>query len=130
MRPLILEAGAVAAAAITTLKTDVVGPGQIFKVLSVMARDETTAIANWIEIGLYSGTRLIPIDCTAGNFAALVSHTVYWPFVVPQGMGVYARFNIPTSGDNLVLVAAGYAESIAHDRHDQSEHSKHGNKGR
>jgi len=125
MRPLILEAGVVAAAEITTLKTDVVGPGQIFNVLSVMARDETTAIANWIEIGLFSGTRLVPIDCTAGNFAALISHTVYWPFVVPQGMGVYARFNIPTADDKLTLVAAGYAESIMENRYDKPEHAKH-----
>lgn len=113
MRPMMFEASLIAAAAITTLKTDVVGPGQLFQCYSIMARDETSAIANYIEIGVFSGTRLIPIDCTAGNFPAKVSHTLYWPFVIGPGMGMYAIFNIPTAGDQLTLVANGLACPVA-----------------
>ena len=107
MRPLILETGVVAAAEITTIKTDVIGPGQVFRCDSVMARDETSAIATLIEIGIFSGTRLIPIDATAGSFAANISHTIYWPFHLGPGMGVYAKFATPTAGDQLRLVASG-----------------------
>ena len=113
MRPLILEAGAIAAAEVTILKTDVVGPGQIFNCLAAMAMDETTQIATRIEIGIFSGTRLIPIDATAGAFAAGVSHTIYWPFAIPAGCGVYAKFVTPTAGDQLRLVATGVVGPVA-----------------
>src|SRR5574344_940043 len=113
MRPMMFEAGVVAAAEITTLKTDVVGPGQLFQCHSIMARDETTAIATYIEIGIFSGTRLIPIDCTAGSFAAKVSHTLYWPFVLGPGQGMYAIFATPTAGDILTLVANGMIGPVA-----------------
>lgn len=125
MRPMMFEAGVVAAAAITTLKTDVVGPGQIFQCYSVIARDETTAIATYIEIGIFSGTRLIPIDCTAGLFAAKISHTLYWPFVLGPGQGIYAIFATPTEGDQLTLVANGLAGpvvDVSPRRHDHQEH--------
>lgn len=113
MRPLILEAGVIAAAEVTILKTDVIGPGQIFNCLAAMAMDETTQIATRIEIGIFSGTRLIPIDATAGVFPAGVSHTIYWPFAIPTGSGVYAKFVTPTAGDQLRLVATGVVGPVA-----------------
>lgn len=124
MRPMMFEAGVVAAAVITTLKTAVVGPGQLFQCHSIMARDETTAIATYIEIGIFSGTRLIPIDCTAGSFAAKVSHTLYWPFALGPGQGMYAIFATPTAGDKLTLVANGMIGPVA-DVHGERPREKH-----
>lgn len=124
MRPMMFEAGVVAAAEITTLKTDVVGPGQLFQCHSIMARDETTAIATYIEIGIFSGTRLIPIDCMAGSFAAKVSHTLYWPFALGPGQGMYAIFATPTAGDILTLVANGMIGPVA-DVHGERPREKH-----
>lgn len=112
MRPLILEAGSVAAAAITVVKTDVISPGQMFFCYSAMAMDLTSAIATYIEIGLFSGTRLVPIDSTPGSFAANTSHTIYWPFVLGPGQGVYAKFATPTADDKLVVVANGLAGPV------------------
>lgn len=121
MRPMMFEAGVVAAAEITTLKTDVVGPGQLFQCHSIMARDKTTKIDTYIEIGILSGTRLIPIDCTAGSFAAMISHTLYWPFTLGPGQGMYAVFATPTDGDMLELVANGMIGPVA----DVSRRGKH-----
>lgn len=124
MRPMMFEAGVVAAAEITTLKTDVVGPGQLFQCHSIMARDKTTKIDTYIEIGILSGTRLIPIDCTAGSFAAMVSHTLYWPFALGPGQGMYAIFATPTAGDILELVANGMIGPVA-DVHGEGPREKH-----
>lgn len=124
MRPLILESGVIAAAEVTILKTDVIGPGQIFNCLAAMAMDETTQIATRIEIGIFSGTRLIPIDATAGAFAAGISHTIYWPFAIPAGCGVYAKFVTPTAGDQLRLVATGVVGPVA-DVHGERPREKH-----
>ena len=125
MRPMMFEAGCVAAAEVTTLKTDVVGPGQLFQCHSIMARDKTSAIATYIEIGILSGTRLIPIDCTAGSFAAMVSHTLYWPFALGPGQGMYAIFATPTAGDILELVANGMIGPVAnvHGERPREKHS-------
>ena len=102
MRPFVLEAGAVAAAEITVLKSDVIGPGQMMEAYSIMAMDLDNTIATYIEIGIFSGTRLIPIDSTPGAFAANTSHTIYWSCVVGPGQGVYAKFATPTAGDRLM----------------------------
>ena len=112
MIPLILSSGVIAGAAVTTLKTEPVPHGQIFTALSIMAMDETSAIATFIEIGVYSGSRLIPIDSTPGNFPAGTSHTIFWPCVLLPGQGVYAKFSTPSSGDQLSLAAHGYTERV------------------
>lgn len=126
MRPMVLEAGVVAAAEVTVLKSEVIGPGQMFQAYSVMAKDETTAISTYIEIGIFSGTRLIPIDCTAGSFAANTSHTIYWPCVVGPGQGIYAKFATPTAGDNLMLVAAGMVGPVGVDLNEKNFWRGHG----
>ena len=126
MRPFVLEAGVVAAAEITTLKTDVIGPGQMFHASSIMARDENNTIATYIEIGIYSGSRLIPIDATAGAFAAKTSHTIYWPAVVGPGQGVYATFATPTADDKLTLVAAGLIGPVGRGDIEENIGRRHG----
>ena len=129
MRPFVLEVGVVAAAEITTLKTDVIGPGQMFQAYSIMARDETNAIATYIEIGIFSGTRLIPIDSTPGAFAAKTSHTIYWPAVVGPGQGIYAVFATPTADDKLSLVAAGMVGPVGRDDNEAGFGRRHGERG-
>ena len=112
MKPLTLDNNVVAAAEVTTLMTPKVPDGHLFTALSIMAMDETTAIANLIEIGIIDGTAKIPIDATPGNFPAGTSLTLYWPCLLRPGQAVYAKFNIPTAGDILRLVAHGYVESF------------------
>jgi hypothetical protein len=75
-----------------------------------MAMDLDNTIATIIEIGVFDGSSLTPIDATPGPFPAGTSMTVYWSCLVQAGQGVYAKFTTPTSKDRLRLVAHGYTE--------------------
>lgn len=65
--PIILEGSAISAAAVTTIKTNPVANGVCAVILSVMAVDKTSNIANSIEIGILEGTREIPVASQAGT---------------------------------------------------------------
>lgn len=113
MLPAILVGGDIASSAVeTVITTEKVRPGVMFTALSVMAKDETSAIATLIEIGVMDGTRQIPIDSTPGNFPANTSHTIYWPSILREGQCFYAKFLTPTSGDQLMISAHGFYEEV------------------
>ena len=107
---ILVGSGIASSAAETVITTESVKPGAIFTALSVMAMDETTAIATLIEIGVMDGTRQIPIDSTPGNFPAKTSHTIYWPSMLREGQRFYAKFLTPTEGDHLIISAHGFYE--------------------
>lgn len=107
MQAFILHGRAVAAAEITTVLTDKVPDDHYFTAYSVMAMDETTAIATLIEIGIADGTGRTPIDSTPGPFPAATSMTIYWPCVLRGGQSIYAKFTTPSAGDKLRVVANG-----------------------
>ena len=116
MLPVILVGSGIAAsAAETVIETESVAPGVIYTALSVMAMDETSAIATLIEIGVMDGTRQIPIDSTPGNFPAKTSHTIYWPSMLLPGQRFYAKFLTPTEGDHLMISAHGFIEEMQDD---------------
>ena len=111
MIPAILVGAGIASGAVeTVITTESVKPGSIFTALSVMAMDETTAIATLIEIGVMDGTRQIPIDSTPGSFPAKTSHTIYWPSMLREGQRFYAKFLTPTENDHLIISAHGFYE--------------------
>ena len=110
MKPTTLRGEAIAAAEVTTLKTNVVAEDCIFTALSVMAIDIDHAISTIIEIGVFDGSSLTPIDATPGPFPANTSMTIYWPCLVQSGQGIYAKFTTPTAGDRVRVVAHGYSE--------------------
>lgn len=113
MKPTTLRGEAVAVAAVvTTLKTNVVADDCIFTALSVMAMDIDNAIATIIEIGVFDGSSLTPIDATPGSFPANTSMTIYWPCLVQAGQGIYAKFTTPIIGDRLRVIAHGYSERV------------------
>lgn len=112
MQPLILENSVVAGAVVTVLKTPPVPDGFVFTALSIMALDEDTAIATYIEIGIVHGTKLIKLDSTPGPFPANTSLTIYWPCMLCPGQQVYARFVTPTAGDHLHLAAHGAVDCL------------------
>ena len=112
MMPVILEGGVVAAAEETLVKTSPVAPGCVMTVLSVLARDKTTAISTRIEIGVLDGSREIPFYAGAGSFAAMIPAVVYWPCILMPGQAVYARFLTPTAGDVLEVIAHGFVEPL------------------
>jgi len=117
MIPAILVGSGIASeAAEKVITTESVKPGAIFTALSVMAMDETTAIATLIEIGVMDGTRQIPIDSTPGNFPADTSHTIYWPSMLREGQRFYAKFLTPSIGDHLIISAHGFYEEEDHAR--------------
>lgn len=107
---ILVGAGTASSSAETVITTESVKPNAIFTALSVMAMDETTAIATLIEIGVMDGTRQIPIDSTPGNFPAKTSHTIYWPSMLREGQRFYAKFLTPTEGDHLIISAHGFYE--------------------
>ena len=110
IEPAIYEAGVVAAAEVTIIRTPVVPPCSVFSPLMVMAMDLDHDIATAIEIGMVSGNRLIPVSVKGGTIAAGTSHNVQEPFVLVGGQGIYAKFTTPTAGDHLLLVATGIAD--------------------
>jgi hypothetical protein len=112
MKPMTLRGEAIAAAVVTTLKTAVVADDCIFTALSVMAMDVDNTIATIIEIGVFDGSSLTPIDATPGPFPASTSMTIYWPCLVQAGQGIYAKFVTPTAGDRVRVVAHGYSNRI------------------
>lgn len=115
MIPAILVGSGIASAASEkVITTESVKPGAIFTAFSVMAMDETSAIATLIEIGVMDGTRQIPIDSTPGNFPAGTSHTIYWPSMLMEGQRFYAKFLTPTEGDHLIINAHGFYEDEDH----------------
>ena len=107
---ILVGAGIASSSAEIVITTESVKPNAIFTALSVMAMDETTAIATLIEIGVMDGTRQIPIDSTPGNFPAKTSHTIYWPSMLREGQRFYAKFLTPTEGDHLIISAHGFYE--------------------
>ena len=121
MNPLILEGAAVSAAEVTTVVTSKVPDDHIFTAYSVMAMDETTAIATLIEIGIMDGTHGTPIDSTPGPFPAATSMTIYWPCVLKSGQAVYAKFTTPSAGDKLRVIANGVSERCFFD---EERHSR------
>jgi len=108
MMPVILEGGAIASAAITTLQTNPVAGCCCVVVLSVMAVDKTNDIANSIEIGILEGTREIPVASQAGTIAKGTGFSIRTPCVLREGQRIYAKFDIPSSGDELFVVAHGF----------------------
>lgn len=111
MQPITLEGGAIApASAELVVETNPVGRGKLFTALSILAMDLTTAVATLIEIGVMDGTKRIPIDSTPGNFPAKTSMTIYWPCMLREGQKIYAKFDSPTAGDELVVYAHGFTE--------------------
>jgi len=122
MHPFILEAGVVAAAEVTTLKTEPVPNGHMFTALSVVAMDEDSAIATYIMIGIASGTKLIPVDSTPGAFAALTSMTIYWPFMLAPGQAVFAKFATPSAGDHLTLIAHGVLAALEEPTYEERQY--------
>jgi hypothetical protein len=110
MIPHVLEGGVVAAAEETIVKTPSIGLGLMYTAFSTMAMDLDSAIATLIEIGVYDGVKLIPIDSTPGSFAAKTSMTLYWPCMLKAGQGIYAKFLTPTAGDKLIVVSHGAIE--------------------
>jgi len=115
MNPLILSGSVVAAAEETTVVTQEVPDGYMFKAYSVMAMDETTAIATLIEIGIADGFGRTPIDSTPGPFPAGTSMTVYWPCVLRGGQAIYAKFKTPAASDKLRVIANGVTERCVYD---------------
>ena len=113
---ILVGAGIAASAAETVITTESVRPNAIFTALSVMAMNETSAIATLIEIGVMDGTRQIPIDSTPGNFPAKTSHTIYWPSMLREGQRFYAKFLTPSEGDHLIISALGFYEVEDHER--------------
>ncbi|HPS39795.1 MAG TPA: hypothetical protein PL124_10315 [Candidatus Cloacimonadota bacterium] len=113
---ILVGAGIAASAAETVITTESVRPNAIFTALSVMAMNETSAIATLIEIGVMDGTRQIPIDSTPGNFPAKTSHTIYWPSMLREGQRFYAKFLTPSEGDHLIISAHGFYEVEDHER--------------
>jgi len=113
MIPGILQAGAVVAiSGDKVVETERVKPGFVFHCLSIVARDLTSAVATFIEIGVLDGTKQIPIDSTPGNFPANTTHTVYWPCIVNEGQKIYAKFSEATAGDKLEVFAHGFYEEL------------------
>jgi len=108
MMPIILEGSAISAAAVTTIKTNPVANGVCAVILSVMAVDKTSNIANSIEIGILEGTREIPVASQAGTITKGTGFSVRTPCVLREGQRIYAKFDVPSSGDKLVVVAHGF----------------------
>ena len=108
MFPNILSGSLIApASAVQVVQTEPVQAGYLMIAASMVAYDADNAIATSIEIGIVDGTRLIPIDITAGSFAAGISHTSFWQSYLGPGQRVYARFLTPTQGDHLYVFGHG-----------------------
>ena len=112
MLPLILEGAAVADGNEQYVETQALPGDCVAELYSIIAMDETTAIATLIEIGIVSGTKRIAIDSTPGNFPAGTSMTIYWPAVLGSGQKVYARFKTPTADDKLLVRAFGAVRCV------------------
>ena len=110
--PCVLEGGKVAAAEVTTIKTSPVADHCFMTVSAICAIDFTTKIDTYIEIGIDDSGRLIPIQSTAGSFAANVSHSIDYPVVLKAGQRIYAKFATPTAGDQLAVYAHGVVECM------------------
>lgn len=108
MMPIILEGSVIASAAVTTLPTSRLSPGCCAVILSAMAVDKTSTIANSIEIGVLEGTKEIPVSSKAGSFDAKTSYCIQYPCVLKEGQAIYARFDVPSNNDELYVVAHGY----------------------
>jgi hypothetical protein len=105
----VVKSGAPSGAA-TTIYSDRLPRGHKVYAYSIVARDETSAVATNVTIGVENNGQLAPLKCIAGAVAALITTEFTGVVTLQEDDRIYATFEDATAGDVLYLGVFGEIE--------------------